>query len=77
MVQLGEHPDDLTGWQPVWRLRERDVCVQDFTDETEVTSGFVDVGRKLRPNVRSGRVVLLVDRSPDLPTAAWVARKLM
>lgn len=77
VVQLGEHPDNMSGWQPVWRLRERDVCVRDLTDDAEVSSGFVDLGKKLRPNVRGGRVVLFVERSPDLPTAAWVARKLL
>ena len=59
-------PDDLTGPQEVATLRARGIdeirCVG--SDEL-VTDGVVDIGKRLRPNRRGGRVVLYVTPTPE------------
>jgi hypothetical protein len=65
IVRLGEWPDDLSGSQTVSTLSERGVRVLDSHSNQKVTDGSVDVGEKLRPNVRDGGAVLFVERSCD------------
>jgi hypothetical protein len=65
VVQMGGWPDDLSGPQPVERIRERGVVVRDVKTEEAVTEGVVDVGKRLRPNCRGKQIVLFVERTPE------------
>ncbi len=60
MVQHGEWPDDLSGPVGIQSLHERDVEVVDMDNACVVTEGVVNVGKRLRPNRRSGTTVLFV-----------------
>ncbi len=59
-------PDELTGPQWVSTLVERGtdqiVCTQ---TGKQITDGIVDVGKRLRPNRRGGRIVLYVSPAPE------------
>lgn len=73
IVQFGEWPDDLTGLTPVNVLHHREVLVRCIHSSATVTSGQVDVGKHLRPNLRDGKRVLFVEgRDPQ-----WQAIKLV
>jgi hypothetical protein len=60
VVQLGPEPDDLSGVHDVERLEARGVEVRRLVSGVVVREGVVDVGKRLRPNLRGGRVVLFV-----------------
>jgi hypothetical protein len=75
IVQLGEWPDDLAGPQTVGVLEERGVQVREYESTANVTSGTVDVGKRLRPNMRQGRAVLFVE-SDDVQPGVYSALKL-
>ena len=64
-VQLGAWPDDLSGEQPAGLLRERgvDVFLAD-PDGPAVAPGSADIGKRLRPSYRGGKVVLYLRRTP-------------
>lgn len=67
-------PDDLSGPEPVARVRARGVEL--FVDDGtggEVAPVVVDVGKHLRPNRRAGRTVLFVETAPDLGPHGWRA----
>jgi hypothetical protein len=69
-------PDDLTGAVSMAQIRARGVeAVVVLGSGREVTEGDVQVGRRLRPNVAGGRVVLFVEPAPPDGGAAWVARR--
>jgi hypothetical protein len=77
IVQLGEWPDDLTGWQPVSAIWERGVEVRQVDCIGSIQQGLVDLGKRLRPNFRDGEPVLFVQphseqRTPD----RWQAVRL-
>jgi len=66
IVQLGHWPDDLSGRQPAETLRQRGVdLIVSEQDGAQVEPESVDVGKRLRPNYRGGRVVLYVELTPD------------
>lgn len=70
-------PDAMAGHQPVEAIRSRGVdAVLTIDSAQEITTGTVDVGKHLRPAVRSGRVVLFVEPAPAGSSAHWKARKL-
>lgn len=77
IVQVGSRPDDLSGVQPVPLLRRRGVAIRDPIAREEILEGTVDVGKKLRPNLRGGAAVLFVRPHP-VPdgTADYRALKL-
>lgn len=59
-------PDPLSGVVPIETLRARGVEeVRDEASGAVVTEGLVDVGKRLRPNVRGGKMVVLVEKSAD------------
>ncbi len=64
-------PDEMTGPQPFERVTARGVeVVVDIETDDVVHGGVIDVGKRLRPNLRGGRVVLYVaSKGPD----AWEA----
>ena len=58
LVQWRMQPDDLSGLQPVSILNERQVQVTHLESGSPITSGSVDIGKRLRPNLREGGAVL-------------------
>ena len=75
VVQLGPSPDDLSGVHDVDTLRARGVEVQRLVSRVVIREGLVDVGKRLRPNVRGGRVVLFVSAHDERPDC-WQAVRL-
>jgi hypothetical protein len=76
VVQIAAWPDDLSGPQSIASLQARGVEVRPMVPREAVACGLVDVGKHLRPNVREGRIVLLVGRNPDPSGAPWQAMRL-
>jgi len=78
VVQLGEAAEDLSGLQSIDALAARGVAVRTRAENAAVASGVVDVGKKLRPNLRGERFVLFVEpaRSGPAGDAAWQAIRL-
>jgi hypothetical protein len=72
------HPDTVGGAIAIRDLVGRGVDeVRRIDSGARVGSGIVDVGKRLRPNVRAGRVVLFVEPAPDGHTESdWMAVKL-
>ena len=74
-------PDGFAGAHQVAAIRARGVDeVRELGSNATVDRGTVDVGKRLRPNVRQGRVVLFVERVGPVPGgsggAEWRALKL-
>ncbi len=68
-------PDDFSGLRTVEAIRARGVDrVLVAGSETVVQEGVVDLGKRLRPSYRRGRVVLFVE--PAAMPGAWRALKL-
>ena len=68
-------PDQFSGVQPVGAIRERGVDSIRVQSGDTFTGDVVDVGKHLRPNWRSGSVVLFVEPPPS-PELPWRAMKL-
>lgn len=75
IVQLGNATDEISGVHPIARLSDCSVNVIDRTGAT-VSAGLVDVGKKLRPNLRNGRTVLFVEPIGSPRDAQWKALKV-
>jgi hypothetical protein len=75
VVQLGTWPDDLSGLQDTATLRVRGVEVRRQDTGAIIPAGRVDVGKRLRPNCRGGRVILFV-APPDSEPGPWTAIRL-
>jgi hypothetical protein len=70
----GEDWYDVTGCLSVEEILARGVEeIRAMDDGEPITTGMVDVGKRLRPNLRLGRVVLFATRCGD---AAWEAVRL-
>jgi len=67
VIQLGDWPDDLRGVQSVESIAQRNVQVLQHGDRSPVVKGRIDLGKKLRPNLRNGCNVLFVQprRTPQ------------
>ncbi|MHC4399766.1 MAG: ABC transporter substrate-binding protein [Planctomycetota bacterium] len=65
VVQIGDWPDDLSGFQQLGALWDRGVEVRCLETQARVDTGTVDVGKHLRPNYRRGRVVLFAHPQPE------------
>jgi hypothetical protein len=76
VVQLGAWPDDLAGVQPVEAVQARAVQVRRIDGDMPVTTGRVDVGKHLRPNIRGGAVVLYVAPASATAGCDWQAVRL-
>lgn len=72
VVQIGRWPDDLSGPQEIPALHERRVEVRRLDSSEPLTTGSVDVGKHLRPNLRQGQLVLFVE--PE--NGSWKAVRL-
>lgn len=71
------YPDDFSGVQGESALAARGVAeIRSLTPGERYLGGAVDVGKRLRPNWRGGRVVLFVERVSDHP-CQWRAVKLL
>jgi tRNA(Ile2) C34 agmatinyltransferase TiaS len=75
VVQIQQQPDDLTGPESVARIRQAGVDEIRWGNEI-VTSGTVDVGKHLRPNLRGGRILLFVEPSQSEPDRWTAVRQL-
>lgn len=79
VVALGLWPDDLAGPQPLPVLCARGVAeIRCLRTGQTIQPASVDVGRRLRPNFRDGRVVLFVEPDPQETAARglWRAVRL-
>jgi tRNA(Ile2) C34 agmatinyltransferase TiaS len=74
VVQIGTRMDELSGRQNIAVLREWGIRVIDQASTVQITSGWVDVGKKLRPNLRNHRLILFAERAPG--AAEWNALKV-
>jgi hypothetical protein len=63
VVVHGDWPDDLSGRTPIGKLYERGILVREFGRGATVTAGQIDVGKRLRPNLRNGQIVLFVEQT--------------
>jgi tRNA(Ile2) C34 agmatinyltransferase TiaS len=77
VVKVGEYDDDLSGVQTVDTLRSRGVIVRSLDDHRPIATGNVDIGKKLRPNLRDGKFVLFVEQAATASNATWRAVKLV
>jgi len=68
-------PDEFSGVQTVAAIRARGVSEIRTNTGALFAGDVVDVGKHLRPNWRSGRVVLLVEL-PDEPGSPWRAQRI-
>jgi hypothetical protein len=72
-------PHEFGGPQELAELRARGVEVRRLDSNELVIAGTVDVGKRLRPNLRSGRIVLFVEPVPDATASGdtvWQAVRL-
>jgi len=72
------YPDEFSGPQEIAALRARGVDeIRQIDSGAHVSSGLVDIGKHLRPNIRNRRIVLFVAPATDAGgPAAWQAVKL-
>ncbi len=68
-------PDEFGGVQTIAAIRARGVEEIRTNTGAPFSGDVVDLGKRLRPNLRNGRVVLLVEPS-DEPGAPWRAQKV-
>jgi hypothetical protein len=68
-------PDEFSGVQSVAAIRARGVTEIRTNSGAPFAGDVVDVGKHLRPNWRSGRVVLLVEPAEE-PESPWRAQKI-
>ena len=76
VVQWERMQDELSGVHLVEEVMRRNVLVRSQSDHQEITTGTIDVGNKLRPNLRGGQQVVFVTRDPHATEPRWLARKL-
>jgi hypothetical protein len=67
-------PDRFSGVQPVAAIRDRGVAEIRAATGERFAGAMVDVGKHLRPNWRSGRIVLIVE-PPETAGSPWRAQK--
>jgi hypothetical protein len=82
VVHLNSWPypeDNFSGVQTIDAIYAKGVHqICELNSNNVVTSGSVDVGKHLRPNWRSGRIVLYVNPAIESPTATpWRAVKVL
>jgi tRNA(Ile2) C34 agmatinyltransferase TiaS len=71
VIQLADWPDDLQGIVPVDDVTSRGITVRYANQAEPVSSGQLDLVKKLRPCLRQGHMVLTVE--PSSGSADWVA----
>ena len=73
IVRMGNRLDEICGQQPIAEIRSRGVRVQEITTRQTIRNGTVDVGKKLRANLRDGQPTLFVTVNGP---GCWQALKL-
>lgn len=73
IVYWQEMQCELSGQHPLEKVCNRNVQVRSTQDHCEITQGTIDVGKKLRPNLRDGRHVLF---ARPVNSNSWKAEKL-
>jgi hypothetical protein len=68
-------PDEFGGVQTVPAIRARGVAEIRTNTGAPFAGEMIDVGKRLRPNWRGGRIVLLVEPADD-PESPWRAQKI-
>ncbi len=80
VVQRGNETEEPSGWQSLAALDLAGVAVKTWPEQQPVTEGLVNVGKKLRPNLRSNQFILFVEPIPpcaDSTSPSWRALKLL
>jgi hypothetical protein len=81
VVHLGSSADDfydVTGSQSIESLVRRGIDeIRCLDSEQPVESGTVDVGKRLRPNLHDGRIVLFVEAAPREDACKWRAVRVL
>jgi hypothetical protein len=78
IIQMAGWPDDLTGLCELDQIRSRGVEVTEIGTGAPILAGQIDVGKKLRPNLRDSRIELFAQRAT--PTSAkdiWQAVRIL
>lgn len=75
VVQIGGFADDLGGPQTVERVRQRGVMVVAGDACQRLDHGTVELGKKLRPNLRAGCITLYTHRAEADEGVDWIAEK--
>jgi hypothetical protein len=76
VVQLGGWDDTLSGPQPAVVIQQRGIEIRARGSGLAIAAGLIDVGKRLRPNCRGGRIVLFVDAAPPESEVRWEAVRL-
>lgn len=75
VVVLGTWPE-VSGMVSVEQLNAQGIAVMNAATMKAVTTGTIDLVKKLRPNIRQGQVVLQVRSAPEGHAADWIAIKV-
>ena len=62
VIQIGEWSEDLIGRQAIAAIESRGVKVRNIQTDEALKDGFVELNRKLRPNLRDNQIILFVQR---------------
>ena len=74
----GEHPFNITGTLEVEEIFARGIdCVLRMDTGEVVRQGSIELGKKLRPNLREGQVVLYVLPNVSESDATWQAQRVV
>lgn len=66
IIHMAGWADDLTGLCELTEIRGRGVAVTEIGTGSPILDGVIDIGKKLRPNLRDSRIELFAQRStPD------------
>jgi hypothetical protein len=76
IIQMAGWPDDLTGLCELDQIRSRGVEVTEIETGQPIAHGLIDVGKKLRPNLRRSRIELFAQRG-DLGNDTWHAMRVL
>jgi hypothetical protein len=81
VVYCGTFPEEAfgaTGCRDAGELYEWGVDeIQSVEDAARVNQGLIDLGKRLRPNLRDGRIVLYVARADAEADADWMAQRVV
>ena len=75
IVHIGPWADNLEHEQPIEALHERGVEVREVETDAVINAGVVNIGKHLRPNYRTRRIVQFVER--DETSDVWNAVRLL
>lgn len=77
IVQWRGLPDDLSGLQSIEDIHRRGVVVRDLDEGSDIPAGMIDIGKRLRPNLRARQAVVFARRnSSDAIFPAFTAIRM-